>query len=249
MDFFDERVLATLKDGKPRGFTALLGEVGFSHNTLQQHLERLMAQGLIIREARLQIRERRLLQRNKEELRASNLPPNPKIRIITTLHQLRDKPARQLKQFSKIVFTQHFALAYARTFICIKKFVFLVRRDFELKRVKPANQRTHRVNSAVILFQKDAFSVFCRLFHLVTVGRFTFNFHCELGDWLRSCRGNLFSLCAQKKNVPNPFLRVAATGPTLYASKAHGSRILKTHFSSRQNTVFTRTPIKTLFIG
>ena len=50
MDFFDERVLAALKDGKPRSFTILLGEVGFSHNTLQQHLERLMAQGLIIRE-------------------------------------------------------------------------------------------------------------------------------------------------------------------------------------------------------
>ncbi len=50
MDLFDERILAMLKDGKPRGFTAILGEVGFSHNTLQQHLERLMAQGLIVRE-------------------------------------------------------------------------------------------------------------------------------------------------------------------------------------------------------
>jgi predicted ArsR family transcriptional regulator len=50
MDFFDERILATLKDGKPRSFAALLSEVGFSHNTLQQHLERLMAQGLIVRE-------------------------------------------------------------------------------------------------------------------------------------------------------------------------------------------------------
>ena len=50
MDFFDERILATLKDGKPRSFTALLGEVGFSHNTLLQHLERLMAQGLVVRE-------------------------------------------------------------------------------------------------------------------------------------------------------------------------------------------------------
>jgi len=50
MDFFDERVLATLKDGKPRSFTALLSEVGFSHNTLQQHLERLMAKGLVLRE-------------------------------------------------------------------------------------------------------------------------------------------------------------------------------------------------------
>jgi predicted ArsR family transcriptional regulator len=50
MDFFDERVLAAPKDGKPRGFTALLSEAGFSHNTLQQHHERLMAQGLIVRE-------------------------------------------------------------------------------------------------------------------------------------------------------------------------------------------------------
>jgi len=50
MGFFDERVLATLEDGKPRSFTALLSEVGFSHNTLQQHLVRLMAQGLVVRE-------------------------------------------------------------------------------------------------------------------------------------------------------------------------------------------------------
>ena len=50
MDFFDERVLTALKDGKPRGFTVLLGEVGFSHNTLQQHLKHLMTQGLIVRE-------------------------------------------------------------------------------------------------------------------------------------------------------------------------------------------------------
>ena len=50
MDFFDERVLATLKDGKPKSFTTLLEEVGFSHNTLQQHLERLTAKGLVLRE-------------------------------------------------------------------------------------------------------------------------------------------------------------------------------------------------------
>jgi len=50
MDFFDERVLAGLKDGKPRSFTMLLGEVGFSHNTLQQHLDRLVARGLVVKE-------------------------------------------------------------------------------------------------------------------------------------------------------------------------------------------------------
>ena len=50
MGFFDERVLAALKDGKPRSFTTLLGEVGFSHNTLQQHLERLVARGLVVKQ-------------------------------------------------------------------------------------------------------------------------------------------------------------------------------------------------------
>jgi predicted ArsR family transcriptional regulator len=50
MDFFDERILATLKDRKPRDFNALLGEVGFTHNTLQQHLQRLAARGLVVKE-------------------------------------------------------------------------------------------------------------------------------------------------------------------------------------------------------
>ena len=50
MDFFDERVLAALKDGKPRSFTTLLSQVGFSHNTLQKHFKRLMAEGLVLRE-------------------------------------------------------------------------------------------------------------------------------------------------------------------------------------------------------
>jgi predicted ArsR family transcriptional regulator len=137
MDFFDERVLAALKDGKPRSFTMLLGEVGFSHNTLQQHLDRLVARGLVVKEKMvsnslgrpkfayhvpsratkqvaaalqnpyealvtlqfsrlrnpLQVREGRLLQRSKEELRTSKLPPNPKITIITILHQLFNPPA------------------------------------------------------------------------------------------------------------------------------------------------------------
>jgi predicted ArsR family transcriptional regulator len=50
MDFFDERVLAALKDGKPKSFTILLSEVNFSHNTLQQHLRRLTAKDLVARE-------------------------------------------------------------------------------------------------------------------------------------------------------------------------------------------------------
>jgi DNA-binding Lrp family transcriptional regulator len=50
MDLFDERILAALKDGKPKGFAMLLGEVGFSLNSLQQHLEQLMVKGLVLRE-------------------------------------------------------------------------------------------------------------------------------------------------------------------------------------------------------
>jgi predicted ArsR family transcriptional regulator len=50
MGFFDERVLAALRNDKPKDFTMLLDEVGFSHNTLQQHLERLTDRGLVVRE-------------------------------------------------------------------------------------------------------------------------------------------------------------------------------------------------------
>ena len=50
MDLFDERVLAALKDGEPKSFTTILGEVGFSHNTLQQHLKQLTTKSLVVRE-------------------------------------------------------------------------------------------------------------------------------------------------------------------------------------------------------
>jgi len=45
--------LLALKDGKPRLFTQLLTEVGFSHNTLKLHLKRLLTQGLVVREKTL----------------------------------------------------------------------------------------------------------------------------------------------------------------------------------------------------
>jgi DNA-binding HxlR family transcriptional regulator len=50
MDIFDERVIFVLKDGKPRLFVQLLGEVGFSHNTLKLHLKSLLAEGVLVRE-------------------------------------------------------------------------------------------------------------------------------------------------------------------------------------------------------
>jgi predicted ArsR family transcriptional regulator len=53
MDFFDERILSVLKDGKPLNLAQLLGEVGFSRNTLKLHLKRLTGQNLVIKEKTL----------------------------------------------------------------------------------------------------------------------------------------------------------------------------------------------------
>jgi DNA-binding HxlR family transcriptional regulator len=50
MDFFEHRILTALKDGKPQSFTESHSKVGFSHNTLQQHLTQLVEKGLVLRE-------------------------------------------------------------------------------------------------------------------------------------------------------------------------------------------------------
>ena len=144
MDFFDERVLAALKDGKPRSFAALLGEVNFSHNTLQHHLDRLVARGLVVKEktaskrlgrpkfayhipstatkqvtAALQNPYETLVtlkfsslkhvcrfekggycKETKKCVWTSKLPPNPKITIITILHQLFNPPARVITEIA-----------------------------------------------------------------------------------------------------------------------------------------------------
>jgi len=50
MDLFDEDIAKVLRDGKPRSFKQLLQKVDFSHNTLKHHLERLIDQGLMVKE-------------------------------------------------------------------------------------------------------------------------------------------------------------------------------------------------------
>ena len=50
MDFFDERILAVLSDGKPKVLAQLLGEVDFSRTTMKLHLKRLLSQGLVVKE-------------------------------------------------------------------------------------------------------------------------------------------------------------------------------------------------------
>jgi predicted ArsR family transcriptional regulator len=50
MDYFDQLVLAALRDGEPRSFAAIQSQIGFSHNTLQQHLTRLVEKSLVLRD-------------------------------------------------------------------------------------------------------------------------------------------------------------------------------------------------------
>jgi len=50
MDFFDQHILSALKDGEPQSFTELQSRVGFSHNTLQQHLKQPVERSLVLKE-------------------------------------------------------------------------------------------------------------------------------------------------------------------------------------------------------
>ena len=48
-DFYDRDILTILKDEKPRTFQQILSKAGFPHNTLRQHLDELVDQGLLER--------------------------------------------------------------------------------------------------------------------------------------------------------------------------------------------------------
>jgi predicted ArsR family transcriptional regulator len=47
MGFYDKGIMTILRDGKLRSFQQMLSEVGFSHNTLRLHLDKLVDQGLV----------------------------------------------------------------------------------------------------------------------------------------------------------------------------------------------------------
>ena len=49
MDSFNRKILDALRNGKPKGFHEILSMVDFSHNTLRQHLDQLIEQGLVER--------------------------------------------------------------------------------------------------------------------------------------------------------------------------------------------------------
>ncbi len=52
MDYIDRQILIILKDKKARDFQQILSEVDFSHNTLRQHLDTLINQGIVERRKR-----------------------------------------------------------------------------------------------------------------------------------------------------------------------------------------------------
>ena len=49
MDPYDRRIINSLKGGITKEFGQLLSDVGFSHNTLRQHLDNLVDAGLVVR--------------------------------------------------------------------------------------------------------------------------------------------------------------------------------------------------------
>ena len=46
---FNRRILEVLSSGKAKSFQDILSKTGFSHNTLRQHLDQLIAKGLVER--------------------------------------------------------------------------------------------------------------------------------------------------------------------------------------------------------
>ena len=49
MDLYDKRILAALRDGKPRSFQQILSKVEFSYNTLRLHLAQLVEHNLVVK--------------------------------------------------------------------------------------------------------------------------------------------------------------------------------------------------------
>jgi len=47
MDHFDKEVLQTLEDNDHRRFQEILSEISFPHNTLREHLNKLIPQNII----------------------------------------------------------------------------------------------------------------------------------------------------------------------------------------------------------
>jgi hypothetical protein len=97
------------------------------------------------------------------------------------------------EQVFKELFFQDFTSPDARTLGGGGKTVFLPFSCAQLKRVEPADQRPGRIDPARVTVQENAFLVFQRLLHFVSIGFMTENFNCELFRGLLTDCGN--ALC------------------------------------------------------
>jgi hypothetical protein len=84
----------------------------------------------------------------------------------------------------------------------------------------------------LILFKEDAPALLCGLHHFVTVRRFVFDFHGELGDWLFSAGGDFFGFSFQQENVSRFRGCVAAADSAFNAFETCGLWIVEFHVSS-----------------
>ena len=97
MDHFDKEVLQALKDKDPRNFQEMLSEISFSHNTLREHLNKLIQQGIINRKKAPQ-------QGPGRPTYVYSLPPEVKRRLASLLNPelgLVSLPFNRLKRICR----------------------------------------------------------------------------------------------------------------------------------------------------
>ena len=97
MDHFDKEVLQALKDNIQRNFQEILSEVSFSHNTLREHLDKLILQGIIHRQKAPQ-------QGPGRPIYVYSLPPEVKRRLASLLNPelgLVSLPFNRLKRICR----------------------------------------------------------------------------------------------------------------------------------------------------
>jgi predicted transcriptional regulator len=97
MDFFDERVLRALGDGRSKDFHQILDEVGFSHNTLRRHLYTLVTKGVITRKKMLGEGRGRPMFRYSLPLGETRLTSD----VLTGLDEMVALPFHELKRLCR----------------------------------------------------------------------------------------------------------------------------------------------------
>jgi len=114
--------------------------------------------------------------------------------------------------------------------MCCGEAVFSVFRFRQFKRVKPADQRSVRVDGAAVFLVEEAFAVFWAFPHFVKVRCLVSSLAGEIADSLLGICGYAFSVFLGEQNVPDFFLGVAAADSAVAALEAHVSGIAEVHW-------------------